>query len=72
MALFYISIFTNTKVLQYANVDTFIVFRSTTPILVQPLEIIFLKRPAPPLKAVLCLVLIAVGYEQTLPGPNQP
>eukprot|EP00958_Prasinococcus_capsulatus_P030417 scaffold8103_cov403-Prasinococcus_capsulatus_cf.AAC.5 len=59
--LFYVSLFSNNKMLQYANVDTFIVFRSTTPILVLPLEVAALKKPMPPLRAILCLCMIALG-----------
>ena len=42
VVLFYVSIFTNSKLLQHANVDTFIVFRSCCPLLVLPLEYLFL------------------------------
>jgi GDP-mannose transporter len=31
--VFYLAIFTNTNLLKHANVDTFIVFRSSTPLL---------------------------------------
>ena len=42
VVLFYVSIFTNSKLLQHANVDTFIVFRSCCPLLVLPLEYLYL------------------------------
>jgi len=44
VVLFYVSIFTNSKLLQHANVDTFIVFRSCCPLLVLPLEYLFLRK----------------------------
>ena len=44
VVLFYVSIFTNSKLLQHANVDTFIVFRSCCPLLVLPLEYLFLLK----------------------------
>ena len=44
VVLFYVSIFTNSKLLQHANVDTFIVFRSCCPLLVLPLEYLFLVK----------------------------
>ena len=37
--LYYVSIFSKTKGLEYANVDTFIVFRSACPIAVAVIEV---------------------------------
>ena len=49
------------KILQHANVETFIVFRSSTPILVAFLDFAFLGRclPSPRSCAVLVLILLA-------------
>lgn len=41
------TIFTNIKCLQYANVETFIVFRSSTPMLIAVLDYFFLGRELP-------------------------
>lgn len=45
--VFYLAIFTNTNLLKHANVDTFIVFRSTTPLLVAVADTVFRKQPLP-------------------------
>ena len=47
VAAFVAAIFTNMKTLQYANVETFIVFRSSTPLLVAFLDFFFLGRCLP-------------------------
>uniref|UniRef100_A0A7S2FHC9 Sugar phosphate transporter domain-containing protein n=1 Tax=Pycnococcus provasolii TaxID=41880 RepID=A0A7S2FHC9_9CHLO len=71
--MFYVSIFTNTKLLQYATVDTFVVFRSCCPIIVLPLELLMLRdttntpgsaprrRTYPSMLTVLSLVIIVIG-----------
>lgn len=59
------AIFTNMKTLQYANVETFIVFRSSTPILIAMLDYAFLGREMPNARSWLSLVLLlfgAMGY----------
>lgn len=64
-AVFYLAIFTNTNLLKHANVDTFIVFRSSTPILVALADTIFRKQPWPSKYTFVALLLIlggAVGY----------
>ncbi|KAJ4755401.1 hypothetical protein LUZ62_042854 [Rhynchospora pubera] len=59
--IFYLSIFTNSELLSYANVDTFIVFRSAVPIFVAIGETLFLKQPWPSLKTWLSLAVIFGG-----------
>lgn len=59
------AIFTNMKTLQYANVETFIVFRSSTPILIAVLDYCFLGRELPTVRSWLSLLAIlagAIGY----------
>ncbi|KAL3843519.1 hypothetical protein ACJIZ3_000922 [Penstemon smallii] len=66
--VFYLAIFTNTNLLRHANVDTFIVFRSLTPILVAVADTAFRKQPLPSKLTFLSLVVIlggAVGYVAT-------
>ncbi|KAK1619401.1 hypothetical protein QYE76_024918 [Lolium multiflorum] len=63
--VFYLAIFTNTNLLVHANVDTFIVFRSLTPLLVAIADTFFRKQPCPSKLTFLSLVIIlggAVGY----------
>lgn len=67
-AVFYLAIFTNTNLLRHANVDTFIVFRSLTPLLVAIADTAFRKQPCPSKLTFLSLVIIlggAVGYVMT-------
>eukprot|EP00245_Coleochaete_scutata_P003159 TRINITY_DN14538_c0_g1_i1.p1 TRINITY_DN14538_c0_g1~~TRINITY_DN14538_c0_g1_i1.p1 ORF type:complete len:339 (-),score=43.68 TRINITY_DN14538_c0_g1_i1:629-1645(-) len=59
--VFYLAIFTNTTLLKYANVDTFIVFRSSTPILVAIADTIFRSQPWPNNKTVAALLVILLG-----------
>ncbi|KAK4424569.1 GDP-fucose transporter 1 [Sesamum alatum] len=66
--VFYLAIFTNTNLLRHANVDTFIVFRSLTPLLVAIADTAFRKQPCPSKLTFLSLVIIlggAVGYVAT-------
>jgi len=66
--VFYLAIFTNTNLLRHANVDTFIVFRSLTPLLVAIADTAFRKQPCPSRLTFLSLVIIlggAVGYVMT-------
>ncbi|KAK1417274.1 hypothetical protein QVD17_26400 [Tagetes erecta] len=63
--VFYLAIFTNTNLLRHANVDTFIVFRSLTPLLVAVADTSFRKQPFPSKFTFLSLLIIlsgAVGY----------
>ncbi|KAJ8534931.1 hypothetical protein K7X08_016659 [Anisodus acutangulus] len=69
--VFYLAIFTNTNLLRHANVDTFIVFRSCTPLLVAVADTSFRKQPCPSKLTFLSLVIIlggAVGYVATDSG----
>ncbi|XP_019439660.1 PREDICTED: GDP-mannose transporter GONST4-like isoform X1 [Lupinus angustifolius] len=66
--VFYLAIFTNTNLLRHANVDTFIVFRSLTPLLVAIADTVFRNQPVPSKFTFLSLVVIlsgAVGYVAT-------
>ncbi|KAF2317954.1 hypothetical protein GH714_041278 [Hevea brasiliensis] len=69
--VFYLAIFTNTNLLSHANVDTFIVFRSLTPLLVAVADAVFRKQPIPSKLTFLSLFIIlggAVGYVATDSG----
>jgi len=55
------ALYTNVKTLQYANVETFIVFRSSTPILIAFLDYVFLGRQLPNLRSWLSLAAILMG-----------
>ncbi|WZY75205.1 hypothetical protein YC2023_021589 [Brassica napus] len=64
-AVFYLAIFTNTNLLRHANVDTFIVFRSLTPLLVAAADTLLRSQPPPSGLTFLSLLVIlagAVGY----------
>ncbi|EOA21005.1 hypothetical protein CARUB_v10001340mg [Capsella rubella] len=66
--VFYLAIFTNTNLLRHANVDTFIVFRSLTPLLVAIADTVFRGQPLPSRLTFLSLIVIlagAVGYVAT-------
>jgi solute carrier family 35 protein len=58
---FVILIFTNIKTLQHANVETFIVFRTSTPVLISVGEWMFLGRELPTARNWVCLVLLVGG-----------
>ena len=61
-------IFAGLKAVQYANVETFIVFRATTPIILSFAEWLFLGRKLPNLRSTICLVSMtcaSVGYTLT-------
>eukprot|EP00249_Psilotum_nudum_P011711 c23340_g3_i1 orf=239-1276(+) len=63
--IFYLAIFTNTNLLKHANVDTFIVFRSSTPLLVAIADTVFRKQPWPSKYTFVSLIIIlsgAAGY----------
>ncbi|MCO5564397.1 hypothetical protein L7F22_018058 [Adiantum nelumboides] len=71
--IFYLAIFTNTNLLKHANVDTFIVFRSSTPLLVAIADTMFRKQPWPSKYTFLSLFLIlagALGYVMSDSGYN--
>jgi len=54
-------VFANIKVLQYSNVDTFIVFRASTPLLISVADYLFLGRELPSLRSVLALIGLLIG-----------
>ncbi|GFY80933.1 golgi nucleotide sugar transporter 4 [Actinidia rufa] len=56
--VFYLAIFTNTNLLRHANVDTFIVFRSLTPLLVAIADTTFRNQPCPSKLTFMSLVII--------------
>uniref|UniRef100_A0A7S0LP39 Sugar phosphate transporter domain-containing protein n=1 Tax=Coccolithus braarudii TaxID=221442 RepID=A0A7S0LP39_9EUKA len=66
-AFFFVSVaflacvFANMKTLQYANVETFIVFRAATPLVISIADWGFLDRELPGLRSTLCLVVLACG-----------
>lgn len=49
------TLFSNAKVLQYSNVETFITFRSSTPLILCICDYLFLGRELPSPKSVVCL-----------------
>eukprot|EP01064_Diplonema_japonicum_P037378 TRINITY_DN8723_c5_g1_i1.p1 TRINITY_DN8723_c5_g1~~TRINITY_DN8723_c5_g1_i1.p1 ORF type:complete len:346 (+),score=61.34 TRINITY_DN8723_c5_g1_i1:102-1139(+) len=61
VCMFYISVATNLKLLESANVDTYIVVRSCVPLFTLALEVTYLKSPFPGFKTVLSLLLIFIG-----------
>jgi solute carrier family 35 len=59
------TVFANAKVLQYSNVETFITFRSSTPLALCFCDYLFLGRELPSPKSVACLfglLLSCCGY----------
>jgi solute carrier family 35 protein len=59
------TVFANIKILQNANVETFIVFRSSTPLMISVADYLFLGRELPDARNWGCLGLLlagAVGY----------
>lgn len=55
------ALYTNVKTLQYANVETFIVFRSSTPILIALMDFCFLGRQLPNARSWAALIAIVCG-----------
>eukprot|EP01060_Flectonema_neradi_P005587 TRINITY_DN1371_c1_g4_i1.p1 TRINITY_DN1371_c1_g4~~TRINITY_DN1371_c1_g4_i1.p1 ORF type:complete len:379 (+),score=77.19 TRINITY_DN1371_c1_g4_i1:59-1138(+) len=71
VCMFYISVATNLKLLEIANVDTFIVVRSCVPLFTMALEMVAFKTAFPGLKTLGTLLLIifgACGYVATDEG----
>lgn len=59
------TLFANAKVLQYSNVETFITFRSSTPLVLCLCDYLFLGRHLPSSRSVTCLLgllLSSAGY----------
>lgn len=62
VALIFIStIFVNMKALQYANVETFMVFRFSTPLCISVADYLFLGRELPSLRSWGSLIALLVG-----------
>lgn len=55
------TLFANAKVLQYSNVETFITFRSSTPIVLCICDYVFLGRRLPSLRSAICLIGLLVS-----------
>lgn len=55
------TIFANLKVLQHSNVETFITFRSCSPLIIAFCEYLFLGRQLPSPANVLCLGTLVIG-----------
>ena len=71
VAAFVAAIFTNMKTLQYANVETFIVFRSSTPLLVAFLDFGFLGRTLPSARSWASLLFILIGAAMYMSSDSQ-
>ena len=59
--LFACCLFTNVKALQYANVETLIVFRACTPLAVTIMDFFFMNMELPNLRSWIALVSIVFG-----------
>ena len=59
--LFLLTLFTNIKALQHCNVETFITFRSSTPLVLSFLDYLFLGRSLPNLRSWGCLAVLVIG-----------
>lgn len=59
--IFVATIFTNMKSLEYANVETFMIFRFSTPLAISIADWMFLGRALPSPRSWLCLVGLLVG-----------
>eukprot|EP01059_Diplonema_ambulator_P003507 TRINITY_DN13200_c0_g2_i1.p1 TRINITY_DN13200_c0_g2~~TRINITY_DN13200_c0_g2_i1.p1 ORF type:complete len:345 (+),score=91.13 TRINITY_DN13200_c0_g2_i1:43-1077(+) len=71
VVMFYISVACNLKLLQHANVDTYIVVRACVPLLTLILEVRIMKAPLPSNKTILSMFIIlgaACGYVYTDEG----
>jgi drug/metabolite transporter (DMT)-like permease len=55
------TLYANMKTLQHSNVETFITFRSSTPLVISVLDYIYLGRALPGLRSAFCLVGLLVG-----------
>lgn len=58
---FAVAIFSNNKVLQYANVETFIVFRNSTPLFVCALDFLLMQKSLPNLRTIASFCTIVIG-----------
>jgi len=58
---FLAAVFANIKTLQFANVETFVVFRASTPLTISICDWLCLGRELPGLRSAACLVLLLGG-----------
>ena len=66
--IFVATIFSNMKSLEYANVETFMIFRFSTPIAISFADYLFLGRQLPRFRSWLCLLALlcgGIGYALT-------
>mmetsp|Transcript_8596 Transcript_8596/g.10840 ORF Transcript_8596/g.10840 Transcript_8596/m.10840 type:complete len:308 (-) Transcript_8596:169-1092(-) len=66
--IFLSTIFLNMKSLQHANVETFMIFRFSTPLCISVADYVFLGRQLPSMRSWICLLGLlagAVGYAIT-------
>jgi len=61
VACFVLSAYTNVKVLEHSNVETAIVFRACSPLIVSFLDWLYLGREIPDTKSMISLVVIVIG-----------
>lgn len=59
--VFLLTIFTNIKILQFCNVETFIVFRASTPLLISIGDFFCLGRELPSMQSWICLCGLLVS-----------
>jgi len=59
--IFLATLYTNQKTLQYCNVETFIVFRASTPLIISIGDWAFLERELPKWRSFLCLIGLLFG-----------
>uniref|UniRef100_A0A7S3NM54 Sugar phosphate transporter domain-containing protein n=1 Tax=Aureoumbra lagunensis TaxID=44058 RepID=A0A7S3NM54_9STRA len=59
--IFMATIFSNLKSLEYANVETFMIFRFSTPIAISVCDFLFLGRQLPKLRSWCCLLGLLIG-----------
>jgi len=59
--IFLATLYTNQKTLQYSNVETFIVFRASTPLIIAMGDYLFLGRELPNFRSFMCLIGLLVG-----------
>ena len=55
------TIYCGLRAIQYANIETFIIFRAATPIVLSVCDYIFLGRQLPSRRSMLCLITMLVS-----------
>ena len=55
---FLAAVFANIKTLQYANVETFVVFRASTPLTISICDWLCLGRELPGMRSAVCLAVL--------------